>query len=382
MMRYKYQIIFLGDVANSACMEIRKRLDEKIREMGLLEEAFDVIMAPIFEQKYDNKQPAFAYYFGKEGHDNCDEDILKVLLANGDAIIPVYFKTGNFENEIPKVIRQMNGKQYTSNDVDKFVNYALESLRLLRQTRKLFISYRRTDSAKIANQLFDALNRRNYDTFLDDYSIAAAQDFQEELNHRLSDCDVLIQLYTENFSKSQWCQEEITNANQKRIGVLAIIWPNQKLDPHNQLCEIMSLTDSNFEDGILTDGVVREITRRVESLRVRNMAARQDDLVGEFIKEASKVGRQMVQEYKYLVEYNEGHPKNVFIPAVGVPQSYDCYNSLDFKEMLKCPDVKLHLIYDDLRIKKRWIQHLDWLNDSLEVKTIKKKDFAIWLQNN
>ena len=73
---------------------------------------------------------------------------------------------------------------------------------------------------------------------------------------------------------------------------------------------------------------------------------------------------------------------NVFIPAVGVPQSYDCYNSLDFKEMLKCPDVKLHLIYDDLRIKKRWIQHLDWLNDSLEVKTIKKKDFAIWLQNN
>ena len=253
---------------------------------------------------------------------------------------------------------------------------------MLRQTRKLFISYRRTDSAKIANQLFDALNRRNYDTFLDDYSIAAAQDFQEELNHRLSDCDVLIQLYTENFSKSQWCQEEITNANQKRIGVLAIIWPNQKLDPHNQLCEIMSLTDSNFEDGILTDGVVREITRRVESLRVRNMAARQDDLVGEFIKEASKVGRQMVQEYKYLVEYNEGHPKNVFIPAVGVPQSYDCYNSLDFKEMLKCPDVKLHLIYDDLRIKKRWIQHLDWLNDSLEVKTIKKKDFAIWLQNN
>ena len=90
-MRYKYQIIFLGDVANSACMEIRKRLDEKIREMGLLEEAFDVIMAPIFEQKYDNKQPAFAYYFGKEGHDNCDEDILKVLLANGDAIIPVYY---------------------------------------------------------------------------------------------------------------------------------------------------------------------------------------------------------------------------------------------------------------------------------------------------
>lgn len=381
-MRYKYQIIFLGDVTNPACDEIRSRFFEKIHEAGMPNEAFEVIGESNFDQSYNNKQPAFAYYFGQEGHDSCDEDILKVLLANGDAIIPVYFKEGNFENEIPKVICQMNGKLYTLDDVDKFVNYALESLRLLRQTRKLFISYRRIDSAKIANQLFDALNRRNYDTFLDDYSIAAAQDFQEELNHRLSDCDVLIQLYTENFSNSEWCKEEITNANQKRIGVLAIIWPGRNLDPHNQLCEKMQLNDDDFEGGLLKDEVVVEITRRVESLRARNMAARQDDLVGEFIKEASKFKRQLVQEYKYLVEYGNGRPKNVFIPAVGVPQSYDCYNSLGFKDMLRCPDVRLHLIYDDLRIKQRWIRHLDWLNQSLEVKTIKKKDFAKWLKDN
>lgn len=381
-MRFKYQVIFLGDVANHACIEIKSRFFKKIHEMGLPGDAFELIDASNFELTYNNKQPAFAYYFGKENHGNCDEKILKVLLDNGDAIIPVFFKEGNFENEIPELIRQMNGKPYSSVNADKFVNYAFESLRLLRQTRKLFISYRRVDSTKIANQLFDALNRCNYDTFLDDYSIAAAQDFQEELNHRLSDCDVLIQLYTKNFSNSKWCQEEITNANQKRIGVLAIIWPNQKLDSHNQLCEMMPLTDSDFEDEILTDGVVSEITRRVESLRVRNMAARQDDLVGEFIKEASKVGRQLVQEYKYLVEYKNGLPNNVFVPAVGVPQSYDCYNSLEFRDMLKCQDVKLNLIYDDLRIKKKWIEHLDWLNKSLEVKTIKKKDFAIWLNNN
>lgn len=382
MMTYKYQIIFLGDVSNPACSEIRKRLEEKIHEMGLLGDAFALIEASNFEQTYSNKQPAFAYYFGQENHDSCDYDILKVLLENGDAIIPVFFKKGNFEHEIPELIRQMNGKQYLSTDVDKFVNYAFESLRLLRQTRKLFISYRRIDSVKIANQLFDALNRCNYDTFLDDYSIAAAQDFQEELNHRLSDCDVLIQLYTENFSNSKWCQEEITNANQKRIGVLAIIWPGQNLDAHNELCEKMLLNENDLKDDFLRDEVVIEVTRRVESLRARNMAARQDDLVGEFIKEASKVGRLLVQEYKYLVEYDVGKPRNVFIPAVGVPQSYDCYNSLEFKEILNCPTVKLHLIYDDLRIKRWWLAHLDWLNASLEVKTIKKKDFSIWLKEN
>lgn len=381
-MIYKYQIIFLGDVANQAYMEIRNRFFTKIREMGMPDYAFETINASNFAQKYNNKQPAFAYYFGKEGHNNCDEDILYELLRNGDAIIPVFFKIGNFENEIPKAICRMNGRQYMLDDIDKFVNYALESLRLLRQTRKLFISYRRLDSAKIANQLFDVLNRRNYDTFLDDYSIAVAQDFQEELNHRLSDCDVLIQLYTKNFGNSKWCREEINNANQKRIGVLAIIWPGQKLDPHNELCEKIQLVDGDFENGILKDDTIRDITLKIESIRVRNVAARQDDLVGEFIKEASKVGRQLVQEYKYLVEYDEGEPKNIFLPAVGVPQSYDCYNSLEFRDMLKRPDIKLYLIYDDLRIKRKWIDHLDWLNNSLEVKTIKKNDFAIWLQNN
>ena len=91
-MIYKYQIIFLGDVANQAYMEIRNRFFTKIREMGMPDYAFETINASNFAQKYNNKQPAFAYYFGKEGHNNCDEDILEELLRNGDAIIPVFFK--------------------------------------------------------------------------------------------------------------------------------------------------------------------------------------------------------------------------------------------------------------------------------------------------
>ena len=67
-------------------------------------------------------------------------------------------------------------------------------MRLLRENRKLFISYRRTDSSAVANQLFDAFVRNNYDVFLDTYSINPAKNFQEELHHRMTDCDVLIQL--------------------------------------------------------------------------------------------------------------------------------------------------------------------------------------------
>ncbi len=381
-MIYKYQIVFLGDLTNPAYKEIGIRLEQKILELGLLREAFDMVDALGFEKSYNNKQPTFAYYFGKVGHSNIDEGILTKLMDNGDAILPVCFKKGNFANEVPGVIGKMNGKLYTSEEVDTFVNYALESLRLLRQTRKLFISYRRSDSTAVANQLFDVLLRRNYDVFLDDYSIAAAKDFQEELHHRLSDCDVLIQLYTEHFRDSKWCNEEITAANQKQIGIVALIWPGVKIDPHDQMIEQIYLTETDFDDDKLKEPILLQVALQIESVRARNMASRQDNLVGEFIKDAHKVGRQMVQEYMYLIERRDNGEFNVFIPAVGVPQSIDCYESLKFRTLLQNENAAIYLIYDDLRVKDKWIKHLDWLNESLEVKTIKKKGFAKWLQNN
>ena len=381
-MIYKYQIIFLGDTTNSACDKIRNCMEEKILELGLPREAFDMVDALNFENSYNNKQPVFVYYFGKVGHSNKDEGVLSKLMNNGDAILPVYFHEGNFANEVPAVIGKMNGMLYESDDVEKFVNCALESLRLLRQTRKLFISYRRLDSIDVANQLFDVLIKRNYDVFLDDYSIAAAKDFQEELHHRLSDCDVLIQLYTEHFRDSKWCNEEIIAANQKQIGIVALIWPGVKVDPHDQMIEQIYLTEDDFDGDELKESILLQVAQRVESVRARNMAARQDNLVGEFIKDAIKVNRHMLQEYKYLIEHRDNGEFNVFIPAVGVPQSIDCYESLQFRSLLKNDKATIYLIYDDLRVKDKWIKHLDWLNESLEVKTIKKKGFVEWLQNN
>ena len=386
-MYFKYQIIFLGDIANSACETIKRRFFEKTSEMGLPADSFLEIYSGNFDACYQNKQPSFVYYFGKKDHCDLDADKLELLMNNGDAIIPVYFLKDGFLDEIPKVAWKMNGKVYSDDRIDAFVNYALEALRLMRQNRKLFISYRRCDSTVVANQLFDALVRCNYDVFLDTYSIGAAKNFQEELHHRLSDCDILIQLYTKEFKASEWCLEEITAANQKQIGVIELVWPDMKLDIHNHLCEPIMLTKDDFiteytnPDALLTDDTVNAIAKKVESVRARNMAARQDGLVGEFIKEAQKVGRVMIQEYKYLVERLADDNVNVFIPAVGVPQSYDCFESLQFKALLNNPKTRIYLIYDDLRIKRRWIEHLDWLNQSLEVQTIKKNEFSQWLQN-
>lgn len=385
---YKYQLILLGDIHNPACEAIKQHFLEKTHEIGLKEDMFEEISAENFENRYSNKQPTFVYYIGTTNHHDLDVDILNVLMKNGDAVFPLYFGD-NFYAEIPKVIHKMNGRKYSEDGIEEYVNYALESMKLLRENRKLFISYRRTDSSAVANQLFETLVKANYDVFLDTYSINPAKNFQEELHHRMTDCDVIVQLYTNDFKNSDWCNEEILSANQKQIGIVEIVWPDCTPDIHNMLCQPLQLSKENFANEefsnsgcTLNDKTLRKIAYTVESVRARNLAARQDNLVGEFVEEAHKQGHQLVQGYRYIVEYLDNGNQRLFIPAVGIPQSYDCFESLRFRELLDNDNIELFLIYDDLRIRKRWIEHLEWLNKSLEVKTIKKKDFRLWIKSN
>ena len=121
---------------------------------------------------------------------------------------------------------------------------------------------------------------------------------------------------------------------------------------------------------------------KVESIRARNLAARVDNLKGEFIKEAVRQGRNIVSEPLHLVEQTK-NGYVCYIPTIGVPQSVDYHESLIMLEKLLNVKVEsVYLIYDDLSILPKWIEHLDWMDKYLEVKTIKKHDFGEWLTKN
>lgn len=389
-----YQIIFLGDTTCEAYRKVKARFFESLNERGLDKQLIAILDGNLTLSSrevggYDSAKPTFAFYFGKKDHRNKDVDALKKLMGNGDAIYPVFFTI--FEQEMPEVLRPFNGVMYVENNIDYIVNVAFEELRLLRKKRRMFISYKRSDSAAIANQLYDVLSRHQFDVFLDTYSISGATDFQAELHHRITDSDVLIQLNSPNFMNSQWCKEEISEANARQVGVLQINWPKVSSGSANQLSVVKKLTPTDFKRGnykgnttSLKKAVLDEITMKVEALRARNIAARQDGLTAEFVKEAMRQGRKIIKEPMFLVEMRTDGGVWYYIPAIGVPQSMDCYESLEMLEKWlhgsKMPD-KVFLIYDDLRVLPRWIAHLDWMNRYLEVKTIKKQEFTSWLQS-
>ena len=386
-----YQLILLGDTISEACRKVKERFLKLLNDRGLNKQIVAVLdgsltLTPRDTGGYDSAMSTFAFFFGKQGQGDKDTDAIKKLMENGDAVYPVFFN--NFEEEVPEVLRPVNGVKYGDDKLDRIVNVAFEELRLLRKKRRVFISYKRSDSAAVANQLYDVLSRNQFDVFLDTYSIRGAADFQAELHHRITDCDVLVQLNSQGFKDSKWCEEEITEANARRVGVLQINWPGVKPDVKDQLSRTRKLVELDFRrkrykrnTSTLKAKVLNEIAGDVEAIRARNIAARQDNLTGEFVKEANRQGRTIIKKPIFLVEKMGGGEYWYYIPAIGVPQSWDCYESVKLLERWnKTIPHKIFLIYDDLSVLPRWIAHLEWMNNYLEVKTIKMQKFESWLK--
>lgn len=388
-MDFKYQLILLGSFDGTE-NEISDLFLNRLEELKLQANFYEIVYSRDFEALYKGNQPTYTIYFGSQSGNFQDLDKIERLLNEGNIILPIFHNS--FTAEIPEILGNQNGLRYTANEKDKIVNLIIESFGKLRNTRKIFISYRRDQSTSVAIQLYEALERNNFDVFLDTHSIKQGEPFQDELWHRMTDCDVIVLLNTEGFLERKWCKEEIAEASAKQIGVLQLVWPNHTLEKMAEVCVPINLKsedflDKNFTDkdtSKLTQERVSQIVQQAESLRARNLASRQDSLITNFLNIAKKYGKAMtVQPQRFITENINENKRRIFIPSVGIPQSTDYNQSSELKKEIQEYSVEeVYLIYDNVRIREKWLKHLDYLNKWLDVKTIKKQEFEVWLSKN
>jgi hypothetical protein len=383
-MKYKYQLILLGensDFFNKLKIELLNRFDE----LKLVQDLLKVLTKDNIEE-YTGAEPAYVVYSGHK--DNLDEktkDILQKQKLDGNIILPVFLN--NFTDEIPDLLANSNGISYADN-VIRISNLVLEGFELLRKNRKIFISYKRNESSNIAVQLYEALEQNNFDVFLDTHSVDKGDEFQEELWHRMTDCDVILMLNTKEFIKSNWCNQELEKAHLKRIGIVHLLWPDCDFEKFAQLAFSMKLQNSDFDKPIFSDltkgrlkhSIIPNILKLVEGARARNLAARQDALITEFTQAANDNKVDVNLQYsRYITQELSNGKRIVYIPTIGVPQSINCHNSQKLITKIESNEIdSIHLIYDDLSIRNYWLNHLDWLNERLDVQTIKKQNFNTW----
>lgn len=91
--------------------------------------------------------------------------------------------------------------------------------------RRIFISYRRTDTHDIAEQLFERLTKSRFEVFLDRFSVPPGVDFQQSLTDELSRKSMVLILESPRILDSTWVEHELNFAKQHELGRLAVALP-------------------------------------------------------------------------------------------------------------------------------------------------------------
>jgi hypothetical protein len=90
-------------------------------------------------------------------------------------------------------------------------------------SRKIFISYARTDSKLLAHRLCTDLQAAGYTVWLDTSEIAGGASWSQDIEEAIEDCTVMVALMSPAAYHSQWCRAEQLRAVRKGKKLLPLL---------------------------------------------------------------------------------------------------------------------------------------------------------------
>jgi hypothetical protein len=377
-----YEFAILGNVSPEQRQCLINTLGEMISEFGLVLGS-EVKIYDSNNLAGRNRTAAFAaVYFG--GATETDLDAASSVYADSVPLIPVVENLAQFSTSIPDFMKATNGFCLKKEDSEmvELATIMLECAGLLRRQRRVFVSYRRTESREAALQMHDILTSRGFDVFLDTHEIRPGDPFQDVLWHRLCDSDVLIMLDTPTYFESRWTREEIGRARAKEIHVLRVIWPDHQPNKMTDLAETIYLKKEDLEQdsGPVVTDKVDEIALKVESVRSRSIAARYMSITGRLRADVEKIGASFegIGAHR-AISIKLVDDRTIWAyPIVGVPTAetlHDIANKARIADQREIPV----LVYDDIGIRESWSEHLQWLEDNIQAVRGLKITQAGWM---
>lgn len=170
-------------------------------------------------------------WFGGAGSVDGAERWAALLARSERPVLPVVDADAALASKLPAALLGFNvffedgfddPAQATEALVDEVVAMAWQH----RRRRKVFISYKRTDTEAAARRLYDRLGREGVEVFLDDATIPVGALFQPAFEAWLDDADALLLLLSPDFHASRWTMHEVTTALNGGLGLLALLEDN------------------------------------------------------------------------------------------------------------------------------------------------------------
>jgi hypothetical protein len=401
----KYQLVILAGESDPRLGDhisrLERALDVSFSLLGVNLKKFLVCVTPgTSGPSLDRGMPTVGVFFGSISPPRLSAQNaarLDQLLVDGSLIIPIVADTKKFTGLVPPQIATLNGISLPDcgADFERLAARILEGFGLLREKRRLFISYRRVETSGVAAQLYEALDAAGFDVFLDTHGVLRpGEPFQDVLWHRLADTDVALLLDSPGFLASRWTEEELARANTSNIQILQLLWPGQTEGATAAFSTFYPLAPEEFAGketlgpaARLLDANIDKIVDAVEGLRARAIGARLAFLVREFVLEARKAGLSVHTTLERALVVSGGSGKRVLVlPAIGVPDAERYENLVEIQERelttgrtYVLPPI---LLYDQTGIRARWLRHLSWLNGNLAcARSVSLVDAKNWLSD-
>jgi len=350
---------------------------EAVEPLGLSGEV-EIVANPAGGFDPRNDFASVALYFGARGL-AADDDALEKLMRDGTPVVPVVSDIRAVSEHVPRCLQAINALEVSAADValHRPVTLALEVLGLLPRQRRIFISYRRSEAADTALQLFERMSRLTFDVFLDTHGVPPGDDFQEVLWHRLSDSDVLVMLDTASYFESRWTRQEFGRALARSLVPLRIGWPGVVQSARSLAAESLQLSQDDFEaDGRrLKNDALSRIALAVERARSRGIAVRSAEMNSAVVVGAMKLDGKFLSlgpKRTIIVELHSGKKVLVY-PSIGVPTA----EHLHEVSMIEPADIRA-VVFDDAGISPHWQRHLKWLSGQISSARLLRKGQAAW----
>lgn len=373
----QYELVLLGSPTPAQVSALGDRADDLAGDLELNVPADLAVRTAADADQRDPKAATIALYFG--GVSSVDEELVKNLQKQHVPVVPVMAPGAAFSGAVPEAIYAMNACFTDPADagLEAVAAVAFEGLGLLHRQRRVFLSYRRTDSRDAALQLHEELAGRGFDVFLDTHDIRPGVLFQEALWHRLADCDVVIMLDTPKYFESKWTKQELGRTQAKGIHILRVVWPGHTSSRHLSLSDTIQLEEDDMTvDGRLTPEMVGEVGRRTEKLRSRSVANRHREMAGKLKIEVERIGGTydgIGAGRGVSLSLPNGLKVKAF-PVVGVPTA-ETVNAAHDKAN-GASDTPC-LVYDSLGMRPAALAHLAWLGEHITaVRQLKILDAA------
>lgn len=309
----------------------------------------------------NERLPLLILYYGEnKGDKTCPYAIDLNVKAKNQEVLPIVKDVTKFNEYIPDSLRGINAFVFDDvNSIHNLKNRILSWFGLLDNTRKIFISYKRSDTSSLAHQLFDALIKKGYIPFLDSYSIETGVDFQEYLMNEISDADMFIMLNSSGYDQSEFTKAELVAAHQLGIGILQVKFPRSKAFPEADISAILQLDEQLQKDQTYDQDIIENIIYNMERYRAQGYRTKRRILIDGLKSKYSHQGLSTLENGSVFVKSSQ----TAYFPITHVPTSEDLELAYNSMENLGLRDEVIKKIcYYGIHCRSDKRNHLNWLN--------------------